>query len=341
MKRMILPDLPSGRKAMPEPPKRLGRGISSLLSSHKTSKLASQLDMPESTAVTESVSAPMPVRHRTSRIPLDCVAPNPRQPRRAISEKGIAQLADSIKRNGVIQPIVVRPVAVGVSSLGTEHVPSQASVKYELIVGERRWRAAMAAGLSDVPAIIREANEEQLLELALIENIQREDLNAIDIALAYQQFKDRFGLNADHIGERVGEDRSTVTNYLRLLELPQEIQDMVGAELISMGHARALVGLRSHEQQLTLAESVVRKSLSVRALEDLIRRRREAGRSTAASARDISKKRPLIRDLEQRFTQALQTKVTIQESRRKNQGKIIIEYNSVDDFEAICEKLGI
>ncbi len=203
-------------------------------------------------------------------------------------------------------------------------------------------RAARVAGLSDVPAILRDATEEQLLELALVENIHREDLNAIDRAIAYGQFRDKFGLVAEQIGERVGEDRTTVTNYLRLLDLPSEIQDMVASDLLSMGHARALAGLRSKDEQTKLAEYAVRKGLSVRALEEAVRKLR-APAKTASSAGGPShrNKRPLIRDLERRFTQILKTKVTIQEGRTKNTGQILIEYHSIDDFEGICERLGI
>lgn len=256
-----------------------------------------------------------------------------------MSEQGIAGLAGSIKRNGIIQPIVIRPLS-DPSAAGAS--VAQGTVKYELIAGERRWRAARAAGLSDVPAILRDATEDQLLELALVENIHREDLNAIDRALAYGQFRDRFGLAAEQIGERVGEDRTTVTNYLRLLDLPSAIQDMVAADLLSMGHARALAGLRSHEEQMKLAESAIRRSLSVRALEESVRKLRGAAKPTASGkAPGNRNKRPLIRDLERRFTQILKTKVAIQEGKVKNTGQIVIEYNSIDDFEGICERLGI
>jgi len=327
---------------MPDPTKRLGRGLSSLLSDSKASRLAEQL--PDSVMDNPSATAtkPAPARHRTIRVPLDCVAPNPNQPRRSISEKGIASLAGSIKRNGIIQPIVIRPIG-GTSATGMagpDH--SQSTVKYELIAGERRLRAARVAGLSDVPAILRDATEEQLLELALVENIHREDLNAIDRAIAYGQFRDQFGLAAEQIGERVGEDRTTVTNYLRLLDLPSEIQDMVASDLLSMGHARGLAGLRSSDEQIKLAEHTVRKGLSVRALEESVRKlRAPAKTASAGGGQGKLNKRPLIRDLERRFTQILKTKVTIQERRAKNTGQIVIEYHSIDEFEGICERLGI
>ena len=327
---------------MPDTTKRLGRGISSLLSDPNKSRLADSL--PDSVMGDPSATAakPAPARHRTIRVPLDCVVPNPNQPRRSMSDQGIASLAGSIKRNGIIQPIVIRPLG-GTSTVGMGRPFSmQGTVKYELIAGERRWRAARVAGLSDVPAILRDATEEQLLELALVENIHREDLNAIDRAIAYGQFRDKFGLAPEEIGERVGEDRTTVTNYLRLLDLPSEIQDMVSSDLLSMGHARGLAGLRSRDEQIKLAEHSVRKGLSVRALEESVRKLREPTKAgSVGGAPGHRNKRPLIRDLERRFTQILKTRVTIQERRANNTGQIVIEYHSIDEFEGICERLGI
>lgn len=327
---------------MSEPTRRLGRGMSSLLPSTGTSKLSGQVETSEGRVPETGESAPSQLRYRLMRIPLEFVAPNPCQPRRAISESGIGRLGASIRENGLLQPIIVRPLAPESQFRQEGPENTQHTVKYELIAGERRWRAAKTAGLADLPAIVRQAGSQQMLELSLIENIQREDLNAIDRALAYQQFRDRFDLSAEQIGERVGEDRTTVTNYLRLLELSKAVQNLVSQNVLSMGHARALAGLRSAEEQLALAEATVRKGLSVRALEDVIRSRRQqgGGSSTTGSAK-VKAKRPLIRDLERQFTQALKTRVTIQESGRKNRGKVIIEYNSVDDFQGICERLGI
>lgn len=327
---------------MSEPTRRLGRGMSSLLSSPGSTKLAGQLAVSDSRAPESGDGGPAQLRYRVMRIPIEYIAPNPNQPRRAISESGVARLAASIRANGLIQPIVVRPLAPEGQFSQEGPKSAQNTVKYELIAGERRWRAAKSAGLPDLPALVRQADSQQMLELSLIENIQREDLNAIDRAVAYQQFRDRFDLSAEQIGERVGEDRTTVTNYLRLLELSKAVQNLVSQNVLSMGHARALAGLHSAEEQLALAEATVRKGLSVRALEDVIRSRRQpASSSSATGPVKVKGKRPLIRDLERQFTQALKTRVTIQESGRKNRGKVIIEYNSVDDFQGICERLGI
>jgi ParB family chromosome partitioning protein len=273
-------------------------------------------------------------KHLAQAIPLRFIRANPDQPRRQISEGSIAALAESIRRNGVIQPIVVRPAAA--DSFG----PSGNLFKYELIAGERRWRAAQVAGLADVPAIIRDADENEVLELALVENIHREDLNAIDRAMAYQQLVVRFGLSPEQVGERTGEDRATVSNYVRLLELPTEVQDMVSSNLLSMGHARALLGIDDDDSRMRLAKDVVLKSMSVRALEDAVRQERPAD-APARGGRRRQEKRPLIRDLERRFSETLQAKVSIVEGRSRGQGRIVIEYHSIDDFDRICEAVGI
>lgn len=323
---------------MSAPQRRLGKGLSSLLAGPKASKLSAQLDAPSLSGPT-SVAEPDISRHRAVLIQLDQIVSNSRQPRRSISDPGVRKLAESIKLHGLIQPVVVRQMPASHADDGRHG--SQLSVKYELIAGERRWRAARVAGLTDLPAIIRHADDAQLLELALVENIHREDLNAIDRALAYGQFTERFGLTPEEVGRRVGEDRTTVTNYLRLLELPEPIRDMVAQELLSMGHARALVGIRPVDLQLKLAKKVVLDGLSVRALEDLVRHARTGQPAHLAAPKAVSATRPHIRDLEQRFAEALQTRVSIKESRRKNRGKIIIEYNSLDDFDRICELLHV
>jgi ParB family chromosome partitioning protein len=214
--------------------------------------------------------------------------------------------------------------------------------KYEIVAGERRWRAARLAGLDEVPVIVRDATDEEMLELALVENIQREDLNTIDRAKAYRELRDRFGLGPDEVGERVGEDRSTVTNYLRLLDLAEPIQALVAGAQLSMGHARCLLGVADPERRERLARSAVDNELSVRALEEIVRREK-TGRGVrpadgAATPRELS---PHIADLQHRFEDALKTKVTIREARAKGRGRIVIEYFSLDDFDRIAQKLGV
>ncbi|HOA73124.1 MAG TPA: ParB/RepB/Spo0J family partition protein, partial [Phycisphaerae bacterium] len=207
---------------------------------------------------------------------------------------------------------------------------------------ERRWRAAQMAGLSVVPIVTREATDEQMLELALVENIFREDLNPIERAMGYRQYCDQFGLTAEDVAQRLGEDRSTVANYLRILELPSEVKTWVAAGQLSMGHARCLLALKSPSEITQTAKLVMERELSVRATEKLVRERLQARADLSKSpATPRDAKRPQIRSLEQRFAQALGTKVEIDESRKKGSGKIVIHYYNLDDFDRVVERLGI
>lgn len=319
---------------MAESARRLGRGLDSLVSKKGSSKLDDRLALASETGSDAITGESRNLQYLTKRVPLREISPNPRQPRRTISDESVARLAKSIQRNGLIQPVVLR-------KLSEPRKSSQHTVKYELIAGERRWRAAREAGLSDVPAIIRDADEAQLLELALVENLQREDLNAVDRAKAYKMFVDRFALSPEQVGNRLGEDRSTVTNYLRLLDLDPTVQDMLAGNLLSMGHARALLGIKDTQAQLAVARTVVMDDLSVREVETLVRARRGPGGKGSGAQKKGPEKRPLIRDLERQFTRALKTKVLIQETKGKNRGKIIIEYHSLDDFDRICQALGV
>jgi len=258
----------------------------------------------------------------------DAIRPNPYQPRADIPETSLDELAESIRRTGVIQPIIVR----------------RQGAAYELIAGERRWRATQKAGISEIPAVVRSANDEQMLEFALIENIFREDLNAIDRANAYRRYCDAFGLTADQVANRLGEDRTTVTNYLRLLELPPSVQDMVRDGRLSMGHARALAGLDDRQKIEKVANIAYTNSFSVRAIEELVRKEKDNRRPIPAptpSSVVAAQKRPHIRDLEQQFVRALDTKVEILESRKKGAGRIVIHYFTLDDFDRVAERLGI
>jgi ParB family chromosome partitioning protein len=236
-------------------------------------------------------------------------------------------LADSIRASGILQPVVVRSYEEDV---------------FEIIAGERRWRAAQMAGLSEVPILVREASDEQMLELALVENIFREDLNPIERAAGYRQYCDQFNLSADEVAHRMGEDRSTVTNYLRILELPTEVKDWVAAGQLSMGHARCLLAIKSPTDLIRTARLAIDRDLSVRALEKLVREKVEArAAATKPPAEPKEAKRPQIRSLEKSFGEALGTKVEIDESRRKGSGRITIHYFNLDDFDRIVERLGI
>lgn len=301
-----------------QPVRRLGRGLSSLIS------------VPEEViSGTPAVASPhaQAVSGPPARLRVDQLRPNAFQPRKEIDPADLKSLADSITQSGLIQPIVVRPVAKGV---------------YEIIAGERRWRAAPMAGLSEIPVVIREATDEQMLELALVENIFRSDLNPIDRAFAYRRYCNEFNLSAEEVAEKLGEDRSTVSNYLRLLELPQEVKDWVIAGKLSMGHARCLLGIRSASDLVGAARHAIERDLSVRAIEKLVRERAAARESAGKAGRGGKEvKRPQIRALEEAFIQALGTKVEIAESRRKGSGKLTIHYYSLDDFDRVAERLGV
>ncbi len=254
--------------------------------------------------------------------------PNREQPRRKMDDASVRELARSISASGVIQPIIVRREPWGL----------------EIIAGERRWRAAQLAGLTSVPVVVRDASDEKTLELALVENIHREDLNAVDRATAYRRYCDEFGVTADQLAMRLGEDRTTVTNYLRLLELPGGVRDLLTRGQISMGHARSLAGVPDDVRKEVLAEIVASRGLSVRALENLIRReRRRRGSGTkAATEKEAPKKLPAtVRDLERRFEEVLETKVTIELEGSKARGRIVVAFYNVDDFERICRKTGV
>lgn len=268
-----------------------------------------------------------PASEQPGSFPIESLRPNPLQPRTAVQQANLEPLVESIRQSGILQPIVCRERDGGL----------------EIVAGERRWQAAKLAGLDAVPVAIREATDEQMLEFALIENIQREDLNAIDRANGYRDFGDRFGLSLAEVAARLGEDRTTVTNYVRLLELAPDIQQLVVAGSISMGHARSLLGVADRAEQARLASATAENQLSVRALEELVRRRKtdstkQDPNSTEKAAPRVA---PNIADLQRRFEQAVRTKVAIREGRRKGTGRITIEYYSYDDFDRIAELLGV
>lgn len=307
---------------MQTPPKRLGRGLRSLISVGETP--------PEFTsppAVPAAIPAQEEAFKPTTTLPVGQLRPNPYQPRRDVPPDQLKALADSIRKSGIIQPVLVR---------------HKTGETYEIIAGERRWRAAQQAGLSEIPVTVRTADEREMLELALAENIFREDLNAIDRAMAYRRYCDEFNLTADQVAERLGEDRSTVSNYLRLLDLPSDVKQWVAEAKISMGHARCLLGLRSAVEITQMARQIMEQDLSVRAIEKMVRERVSA-RTTAilAPGEKGDGKRAQIRSLEERFTRALGTKVEIQESARKGKGKLTIHYFSLDEFDRVAERLGL
>lgn len=253
-------------------------------------------------------------------IGINDIRPNKFQPRREFSEDKLEELARSISLHGVLQPVVVRDVIGG----------------YELVAGERRWRASKLAGLETIPAVVRDFSDSEMMEIALIENLQREDLNPLEEAAAYRSLIDEFGLTQEELSKRIGKSRSHIANILRLLQLPPEIQDNVSRGTISMGHARALLGLEKTAQQLEACRQVVERGLSVRDTEALVHRIKAGDK---ARRKEPGKREPYIIALESSLQENLGTKVQIKPGRKK--GKIEIEYYTEDDLERICRLLGI
>src|SRR3954463_8937493 len=253
---------------------------------------------------------------RSLEVDTDLLRPNKFQPRTHIDDERIEDLAQSIRVNGIIQPIVVRKVEQG----------------YEIIAGERRWRAAQRAGLLKVPVVVRDIPEDRLLAVALIENIQRENLNPIEEAVAYRRLSDEFHLTQEQIAEAVGKDRSSVANFVRLLRLPQEVRANVASNALSMGHARALLSLADEAAQLRVARDVVARNLSVRETEALVKK-------AGAPAEAAPEKKPDVhtRAAEEKLRMALGTRVHI--NRRGKGGRIEVEFVSEDELHRLYERL--
>ena len=286
----------------------LGRGIDALLQGF------------------ESADAPVqPGSGVTNMLPIDQIAPNPNQPRKSFSEESLQELADSVRSRGILQPILVEQVDDG---------------SYMIIAGERRYRAARRAGLAEVPVIVRSFTEEEKLEIALIENIQREDLNPIEEAQAYRSLMDSTGVSQDELSSRLGKNRSTVANSLRLLKLPEEVQRALTRGELTAGHARALLALSSPNDLVTLFRRIIGEGLSVREAEAEARAMsggRPTERPKASSTATVARKSVELRELEERLITALGTKVTVSGSHEK--GRIEINYYSLDDLERLTDLL--
>jgi len=252
------------------------------------------------------------------------IAANPRQPRQDLGEEGLRELADSIREHGLLQPLIV-----------TERDPGefQGGPRYQLIAGERRWRAAKLADLDVVPVLVKEATPQETLELALVENLQRADLNPLEEANAYRQLIDEFGCTQERVAERVGRSRAAVANSLRLLRLPEEVRDALSAERITEGHARALLGLEDATLQLRVLHVVEKRHLSVRQTEELVRR---LTATQGAAARTVAPS-PETRTLEDRFRTALGTKVSLFRSKRG--GRLVIHFYSEEELEALYSRI--
>lgn len=255
-------------------------------------------------------------------IEIEAISPNPYQMRTVWDENELEDLAHSIRANGVIQPILVRRLGDG----------------YQLIAGERRFRAAQLASMEKIPAIVRQATDEEMMELALVENIHRADLNPIERARAYQSYLSSFSLTQAEAAERLGEDRSVVANYLRLLDLPDEIKQMLAKGKLAMGHARAILALPTDELRRKLANRAMAARLSVREVERLVRKCLTGSEQARTS---LPSKSPHILDLERKLSSRLGTRVNIETRKNGQRGKIIIEFYSLDEFDRITEAVGL
>jgi ParB family chromosome partitioning protein len=254
-------------------------------------------------------------------IPLDRVEVNPNQPRKAFESSALSDLAASIKSSGIIQPVIVRRQGAG----------------FQLIAGERRWRAARQAGLERIPAIVREATDAESLELALVENLLREDLNPIEEAEAYQKLLAQFGWTQEELAQRVARDRSSIANCLRLLRLPAPIQDDLRAGRLTMGHARALLSLSSEADQMKLRDEILAHSWSVRATEDSARAAEDAARKRRGAPKAPRRRAPDLMALEESLQRALMTRVRVTGNERR--GRIEVSYATPDELERLSAVL--
>jgi ParB-like partition proteins len=277
--------------------KRLGRGLDALIPS---------LSVNDDDKVVE--------------LSLKQLRPNPYQPRKSFDEESIKELAESIKQHGVIQPIIVRSVLKG----------------YEIIAGERRFRASQYCGNTSIPAVVRNFSDQQVMEIALIENLQREDLNAIEVAVAYQSLMDKFNLTQEELSLKVGKSRSHIANFVRLLSLPEDIKDNVSRGTLSMGHARALAGIKDNTLLKELADLAVNQEWSVRELEEAIQRHSAAKVQETKTAK-TKKRDPYIDHLEEQLRELFKTTVKIKHN--KDKGKIELQYYNKQDLERLLEIL--
>ncbi len=291
----------------------LGKGIRALLEN---------MDHADATATAKSSSGSS--QNGIAMIDLNNIEVNPYQPRAAFDKETLEELAQSITVHGVIQPITVRKVGS----------------KFQIIAGERRTRASKIAGLSEIPAYIRTANDQEMLEIGLIENIQREDLNALEIAISYKRLIDECDLNQEEMGGRVGKKRSTVTNYLRLLKLPPDIQIGIKDRSVSMGHARALVSVEDTSTQLAIYNQIKGKRLSVRDTEQLVKEYNDAPTKSKKKVNKSEELPSTYKKVQRDLTSKLSTKVALKNN-KSGSGQIVISYFSDDDLTRILEILDI
>ncbi|MCI5106169.1 MAG: ParB/RepB/Spo0J family partition protein [Pseudomonadales bacterium] len=299
--------------------KKLGKGLDALLSSGSTQTMASLLGKPKQ-ASEQASSQPSAAKDGDLRnIPVDLIQRGKYQPRTDMHEEALEELANSIQKQGVMQPIVVRPISAD---------------KFEIIAGERRWRATQLAGLDTIPAIIKPVGDEAAIAMALIENIQRENLNPIEEAMALKRLQDEFELTQQEVADAVGKSRATVTNLIRLMGLNIDVRRMLEHGDLEMGHARALLAL-PHEQQSQAARTVSGRGLSVRQTEALVRRLTQEAASGGKQETPVD---PDIKSLEDSLADKLGAKVLIQHS-AKGKGKLVVKYNSLDELDGILSHI--
>ena len=304
----------------------IGKGIGALLGNikdevnafQKNANAAQMTSQPTDEALVGSIS----------RIPLTSIEVNPNQPRRTFDEIPLQELAESIKLHDIIQPITVTKL------------PNK---KYQLISGERRFKASKIAGLKDIPAYVRVANDQEILEMGLLENLQRENLNAIEIGLAYKRLMAECNMTQENVAERMKKDRTSVTNYIRLLKLPPSIQVSVRNKELTMGHARAILGLEHIEQQLFAAKEIITNQLSVRATEELIKNlnaNSQTKKPTTDNRKPSSVLPPAYKRIEDQIASHFSTKTKL-DRKKTGKGTIVIEFYNDSDLERICESMGI
>ncbi|HWB91922.1 MAG TPA: ParB/RepB/Spo0J family partition protein [Puia sp.] len=292
----------------------LGKGIRSLLQS---------IDADLKTTSGELKSSVVEAVTNMLRVPLDQIETNPRQPRHDFDEVALQELAHSIRLHDIIQPVTVSKLPSG---------------KYRLISGERRFRAARIAELKDIPAYVRQADDQQLLELALLENLQREDLNAMEIALSYKRMMEELNYTQEQVAERMGKERSTVANYIRLLKLPPDIQVAVRSNQLSMGHARALINVDTVDKQLYLFNEIKQKGLSVRQTEELVRKLYKENTPVKNSVKPSLPE--AFKRIEDNLASHFSTRVKLNHN-KKGEGSISIEYYSLQELNKLLDQLGV
>ncbi len=289
--------------------KALGRGLDSLLPSRPT---ITPIAMPAAQAAVSALE-----------IPIDSIDPNPYQTRRRINETALEELAESIRASGVVQPVILRPIANG---------------RFQLVAGERRWHASKRAGKTTIPAVVRQISNEQAMEITIIENLQREDLNPMEQARAFERLSREFSLTQEQIAARTGKDRASIANFIRLLKLPEDVQNALEAGALSFGHGKVLLALAGFPEHLErAAREIVEKQLSVRQTEELVAKLLNPQVAEQKQEKPAVWIDPNVREAQRSLESSLGVKVEIRD--RKGKGKIILKYGSLEDFDRIVEAL--